>query len=158
MFDATEVSITLRHRINTRLPCNLFYHTSGRSTQCDSYCNSRSSSRTVSQLTVSYPIVGSTEKRHHTKTSEKTHMRMEEVRDFCNFMRIRNSQPGSLKESLAYDWEWSPQAKTEWVWIDTKCIDKRSSAELTAAINSMFNWYQGSTECVAYLADVSTDP
>ena len=28
----------------------------------------------------------------------------------------------------------------EWVWIDTCCIDKRSSAELSAAINSMFNW------------------
>ncbi|TLD27563.1 HET-domain-containing protein [Venturia nashicola] len=29
-----------------------------------------------------------------------------------------------------------------YVWIDTCCIDKTSSAELTEAINSMFNWYQ----------------
>jgi hypothetical protein len=27
-----------------------------------------------------------------------------------------------------------------WVWIDTCCIDKRSSAELSKAINSMYNW------------------
>ena len=29
----------------------------------------------------------------------------------------------------------------EWVWIDTCCIDRRSSAELSEAINSMWNWY-----------------
>src|SRR5690242_20013356 len=28
----------------------------------------------------------------------------------------------------------------EWVWIDTCCIDKRSSAELSEAINSMYEW------------------
>jgi len=28
----------------------------------------------------------------------------------------------------------------EWVWIDTCCIDKSSSAELSEAINSMFAW------------------
>ena len=39
-------------------------------------------------------------------------------------------------------------------WIDTCCIDKRSSAELSEAINSMFRWYQGAYECYVYLADV----
>ncbi|KAL8652641.1 MAG: hypothetical protein Q9226_004182 [Calogaya cf. arnoldii] len=42
----------------------------------------------------------------------------------------------------------------EWVWIDTCCIDKRSSAELTEAINSMYAWYQKAGICCAYLADV----
>nr|OQO22928.1 hypothetical protein B0A51_12462 [Rachicladosporium sp. CCFEE 5018] len=28
----------------------------------------------------------------------------------------------------------------EWVWVDSACIDKRSSAELSEAINSMFTW------------------
>ncbi|KAI4182729.1 MAG: hypothetical protein L6R41_005805 [Letrouitia leprolyta] len=42
----------------------------------------------------------------------------------------------------------------EWVWIDTCCIDKRSSAELTEAINSMYAWYQKAQVCHAYLADV----
>lgn len=42
----------------------------------------------------------------------------------------------------------------EWVWIDTCCIDKKSSAELSESINSMFRWYTEAGECYAYLADV----
>ncbi|KAK3690493.1 heterokaryon incompatibility protein-domain-containing protein [Podospora appendiculata] len=41
-----------------------------------------------------------------------------------------------------------------WAWIDTCCIDKSSSAELTEAINSMFRWYQQSTVCFALLSDM----
>ena len=40
-------------------------------------------------------------------------------------------------------------------WVDTCCIDKKSSAELSEAINSMWNWYRDSKVCVVYLADVS---
>ncbi|KAJ2978056.1 hypothetical protein NUW58_g7615 [Xylaria curta] len=43
----------------------------------------------------------------------------------------------------------------EYVWIDTCCIDKTSSAELSEAINSMYRWYEGSEICYAYLADVA---
>lgn len=42
-----------------------------------------------------------------------------------------------------------------WIWIDTCCIDKTSSAELSEAINSMFNWYRESFFCYAYLDDIS---
>ncbi|KAF5599052.1 heterokaryon incompatibility protein het-E-1 [Fusarium pseudoanthophilum] len=42
----------------------------------------------------------------------------------------------------------------DYVWIDTCCIDKSSSAELTEAINSMFLWYQESSICYVYLADM----
>jgi len=42
----------------------------------------------------------------------------------------------------------------QWVWIDTCCIDKSSSAELSEAINSMFRWYKNCQICYAYLADV----
>ncbi|KAH9936836.1 HET-domain-containing protein [Epithele typhae] len=45
----------------------------------------------------------------------------------------------------------------EWVWVDTCCIDKTSSAELSEAINSMFNWYVLSEVCYAYLEDVGAD-
>jgi hypothetical protein len=38
-------------------------------------------------------------------------------------------------------------------WIDTCCIDKTSSAELSEAINSMYKWYQNARICYAYLAD-----
>ncbi|KAK4466183.1 heterokaryon incompatibility protein-domain-containing protein [Cladorrhinum samala] len=41
-----------------------------------------------------------------------------------------------------------------YVWVDTCCIDKTSSAELSEAINSMFRWYEQAEVCYAYLADV----
>ena len=47
--------------------------------------------------------------------------------------------------------------KCEWLWIDTCCIDKRSSAELSEAINSMYRWYENSRVCYAYLHDVADE-
>jgi hypothetical protein len=41
-------------------------------------------------------------------------------------------------------------------WVDTCCIDKSSSAELSEAINSMFRWYQEADKCYVYLSDVSS--
>ncbi|KAI4256613.1 MAG: hypothetical protein L6R42_006114 [Xanthoria sp. 1 TBL-2021] len=46
----------------------------------------------------------------------------------------------------------------QWVWIDTCCIDKRSSAELSEAINSMYKWYQRSEVCYVYLSDFHFSP
>ena len=43
-----------------------------------------------------------------------------------------------------------------YVWIDACCIDKKSSSELSEAINSMFLWYRSAQVCYAYLADVSS--
>ena len=42
----------------------------------------------------------------------------------------------------------------EFVWVDTCCIDKRSSTELSEAINSMYKWYENAQICYAYLPDV----
>ncbi|KUI53729.1 Vegetative incompatibility protein HET-E-1 [Cytospora mali] len=44
------------------------------------------------------------------------------------------------------------------VWVDTVCIDKTSSAELSEAINSMFAWYEHAEICYVYLADVPSQP
>jgi len=44
-----------------------------------------------------------------------------------------------------------------YTWIDTCCIDKSSSAELSEAINSMFRFYAKSAVCYAYLSDVGED-
>lgn len=47
----------------------------------------------------------------------------------------------------------------EWAWVDTCCIDKTSSAELSEAINSMFTWYERSSVCYVFLPDYrSTRP
>jgi hypothetical protein len=40
-------------------------------------------------------------------------------------------------------------------WVDTCCIDKSSSAELSEAINSMYRWYHHASRCYVYLSDVS---
>ncbi|EXM19626.1 Heterokaryon incompatibility [Fusarium oxysporum f. sp. vasinfectum] len=60
------------------------------------------------------------------------------------FSKINNACSQSLSQNL------------EWLWVDTNCIDKTSSAELTEEINSMFAYYQKSEVCFAYLADVPT--
>lgn len=43
----------------------------------------------------------------------------------------------------------------EYIWVDTCCINKESSAELSEAINSMYQWYRASEVCYVYLSDVS---
>ena len=39
-------------------------------------------------------------------------------------------------------------------WIDTCCIDKTNSVELTEAIQSMFTWYEDAVVCYAFLDDI----
>lgn len=41
-----------------------------------------------------------------------------------------------------------------YIWIDSCCIDKMSSSELSEAINSMYYWYSRAEVCYAFLADV----
>jgi hypothetical protein len=47
--------------------------------------------------------------------------------------------------------------KLEYAWVDTCCIDKSSSAELSEAINSMYYWYQQASVCYVYLSDYTMD-
>lgn len=61
----------------------------------------------------------------------------------AGFSKISQTCRKALEESLEY------------AWVDTCCIDKSSSAELTEAINSMFRWYQEAKACYVYLADVA---
>lgn len=42
----------------------------------------------------------------------------------------------------------------KYLWVDTVCIDKTSSAELSESINSMFRWYRNAVCCFAVLEDV----
>ncbi|KAG9231096.1 heterokaryon incompatibility protein-domain-containing protein, partial [Amylocarpus encephaloides] len=58
--------------------------------------------------------------------------------------KIKWSCKQALKDGLQY------------VWVDTCCIDKKSSAELSEAINSMFRWYKASTVCYGFLSDVDS--
>lgn len=53
---------------------------------------------------------------------------------------------GCCKQAKADGWQYA--------WVDSCCIDKTSSAELSEAINSMFMWYREAQVCYAYLGDV----
>lgn len=41
-----------------------------------------------------------------------------------------------------------------YAWVDTCCIDKSSSAELTKSINSMYDYYAKAKVCFVYLCDL----
>ena len=62
------------------------------------------------------------------------------------YNKIRGSCRQALADGYAY------------IWINTCCIDKKSSAELSEAINSMYQWYKDSAICYAYLSDVLIHP
>jgi hypothetical protein len=57
------------------------------------------------------------------------------IEDFCRIARERGFRYG---------------------WVDTCCIDKTSSTELSEAINSMFEWYERSIACYVHLLDAET--
>ncbi|EJF59843.1 HET-domain-containing protein [Dichomitus squalens LYAD-421 SS1] len=46
------------------------------------------------------------------------------------------------------------EAGYRYLWIDSCCIDKTSSSELSESINSMWQWYGRAKVCFAHLADV----
>jgi hypothetical protein len=45
----------------------------------------------------------------------------------------------------------------DYFWVDSVCIDRESSAELSESINSMFRWYQYAARCYVHLTDISID-
>jgi len=59
-------------------------------------------------------------------------------------------------DKLYFCGEQAKKDRLQYFWVDTCCIDKSSSAELSEAINSMFKWYQRSSKCYVLLSDVST--
>lgn len=42
----------------------------------------------------------------------------------------------------------------EWAWIHSCCVDRTSSAELSEAMNSSYEWFQRSEVCFVHLADI----
>ena len=45
--------------------------------------------------------------------------------------------------------------KCNYVWLDTGCINKQSSAELEESIRSMFSWYRNSQICIVHLSNTT---
>ncbi|KAK1831436.1 HET-domain-containing protein [Podospora conica] len=85
-----------------------------------------------------------------------SHTWEEEEVTFQQFMQLPREELTKLKgfEKIRRTCQLAQHSKIEWAWVDTCCIDKSSSAELTEAINSMFRWYAESAVCFAYLSDL----
>ena len=81
----------------------------------------------------------------------------EEV-SFKEFVRAREDKHFDITSKAGYrkiiaTCKEAEKEGCSYAWVDTCCIDKASSAELTEAINSMFSWYRQSKICFAYLCD-----
>jgi hypothetical protein len=48
------------------------------------------------------------------------------------------------------------QLHCDYVWLDTGCINKQSSAELEESIRSMFRWYRNSEICIVHLSTTTS--
>jgi len=65
---------------------------------------------------------------------------------------IYKHKKGFIK--IAKTCELAAASGLKYAWVDTCSIDKSSSAELTEAINSMYQWYQRAEVCYAFLSDL----
>jgi hypothetical protein len=91
-----------------------------------------------------YAILSHTWGDHELLFTDMTDLERARLTKPVGFAKLEGSCALAKRQGLKY------------VWIDTCCIDKSSSAELSEAINSMYMWYQKSRICYAYLSDVST--
>jgi hypothetical protein len=75
-----------------------------------------------------------------------------------NFQDLSNGEASGKEgyRKLQFCREQAAKDGLEYFWVDSCCIDKMNSTELSAAINSMFRWYRDSIKCYVYLSDVST--
>ncbi len=75
-----------------------------------------------------------------------TRLRKLGLRSKSRFSKIISTCKLALQDGIPY------------AWVDTVCIDKSSSAELSEAINSMFAYYEKAQVCYIYLSDVTLHP
>ena len=80
--------------------------------------------------------------------------------DMANLPKVDEEERDEIRQRPGYQkiidsCEKAKKDGYERLWVDTCCIDKRSSAELSEAINSMYRWYANSEVCYAHPHDVS---
>ncbi|KAI0645836.1 hypothetical protein C8Q79DRAFT_1010734 [Trametes meyenii] len=61
-----------------------------------------------------------------------------------------------LPEKIRRFCEVAAEHNYDLAWVDSCCIDKTSSSELSEAINSMYDWYRYAGVCYVFLHDVAT--
>src|SRR5262245_47745262 len=92
-----------------------------------------------------YAILSHTWEEEEVTFQDFTHPGADVSRNRKGFAKIQRTCRQAKQDGLGY------------AWVDTCCIDKTSSAELTEAINSMFAWYSSSAVCYVILTDLGPD-
>jgi ankyrin repeat domain-containing protein 50 len=85
----------------------------------------------------------------HRWLSEQEEVTFAEIKE-----RRSSSKRGYAKIETFAQYVKNGMPSVQWLWIDTCCINKDSAAELSEAVNLMFEWYCNAELCVAYLGDV----
>lgn len=84
----------------------------------------------------------------HTWTDEEVTLQdisLPGVRKMKGYTKIMKTCEQAVRDGFSY------------AWVDTCCIDKSSSAELSEAINSMYKWYEHAGIAYAYFEDLPGD-
>ena len=98
----------------------------------------------VDENAVNYAILS-----HRWQTEEVSLQAFKETYKVASRMRGYRKIVLSCKQAIADGYSY--------LWCNTCCIDKTSSAELSEAINSMYLYYQAAAECYVYLEDIEAD-
>lgn len=97
--------------------------------------------------------------------------------DYDQLNSLAKNGPPLDRDQVIYDrkvWDWFNQRgqdfnkifgicnlarweNLQYVWVDTCCINKSNSSELSEAINSMYSWYKEAQVCYAYLEDIELE-
>ncbi|PPJ54643.1 hypothetical protein CBER1_07663 [Cercospora berteroae] len=93
------------------------------------------------QMDTAYAILSHTWAKEEVGFDDIHHDR---AKSMSGYRKINYACKQALKDGIGY------------VWVDTCCIDKKSSAELSEAINSIYRWYYNAQVCYAFLEDVWT--
>lgn len=81
--------------------------------------------------------------RRHSNYFRNPAFNQRDLNTIPGFRKLREASNLAQSEDFAF------------IWVDTCCIDKSSSTELSEALNSMYRWYQESQRCYVYLQDVA---
>ncbi|KAG9232740.1 heterokaryon incompatibility protein-domain-containing protein, partial [Amylocarpus encephaloides] len=91
---------------------------------------------------------------HRWGNQEISFQDIQMFKNFTDYFKTRKSTKSEGWSKIKAACEQAVLAGCKWIWVDSCCIDKTSSAELSEAINSMFLWYRDAVVCYAYLPDV----
>ncbi|TBU61553.1 heterokaryon incompatibility protein-domain-containing protein [Dichomitus squalens] len=112
---------------------------------------------------VSYAILSHVWMKEGEGPAEQSYQDVKKILKQSNRLKLwptnrkRHSIPRGVSEKIRRCCAIAREHGFDSVWVDSSCIDKTSSSELSEAINSMFKWYQHAGVCYAYLYDVDDD-